>query len=126
MQFANAIWVQENEEKLSVEEDFLKQNVFFYDADIYKAVFDEDTLKSLNLWVEEKTGGRPSPRKSAVFQSKASSMPIEGNIRFNSASYTASNLGTLVLTIASVLAPDNKSKKCSPSIVSRYSSGGCK
>ena len=58
LQFANAIWVQENEEKLSVEEDFLKQNVFFYDADIYKAVFDEDTLKSLNLWVEEKTGGR--------------------------------------------------------------------
>lgn len=55
---ANAIWFQDGEERLTVEESFLKKNAAYYDADIYKALFDADTLKNINAWAAEKTGGK--------------------------------------------------------------------
>ena len=51
---ANSIWFKEGG-AIDVEEDFLQTNANYYDASIYRAPFDESTLKDINLWVKEKT-----------------------------------------------------------------------
>ena len=51
---ANSIWFKEGG-AIDVEEDFLQTNANYYDASIYRAPFDEATLKDINLWVKEKT-----------------------------------------------------------------------
>ena len=53
---ANSIWFREDD-RLQVKEDFLQANADFYGADIYKAPFDNSTLKAVNNWVSEKTDG---------------------------------------------------------------------
>lgn len=55
---ANAIWIRDEGKKLTVEESFLKKNADYYHADVYQAAFDEKTLRSMNLWAEEKTEGK--------------------------------------------------------------------
>ena len=53
---ANGIWYK-NVPSLHVQEDFLKYNKTFFDAAVYKAPFNDSTLKNINAWVEENTDG---------------------------------------------------------------------
>ena len=53
---ANAIWFRDRE-GLFFEEDFLQTNADWYDAGLYRAPFDDSTLKEINEWVEAKTDG---------------------------------------------------------------------
>ena len=53
---ANAIWFRDRE-GLFFEEDFLQTNADWYDARLYRAPFDNSTLKEINEWVEAKTDG---------------------------------------------------------------------
>ena len=53
---ANSIWFRDDK-TLTVEEDFLQANADYYGASIYKAAFDANTLKDINAWVKENTGG---------------------------------------------------------------------
>lgn len=56
LSIANSIWFLDDEE-LSVNQDFLDINSETYQAEIYKAAFDEQTLKDINNWVSNKTDG---------------------------------------------------------------------
>lgn len=51
---ANSIWFK-SDGSIDVEENFLQKNADYYDASIYRAAFDEGTLKEINLWVKVKT-----------------------------------------------------------------------
>jgi serpin B len=51
---ANSIWFKDDK-TLTVEKDFLQTNADYYGASIYKALFDEKTLKDINAWVSDKT-----------------------------------------------------------------------
>lgn len=53
---SNSIWFRDAD-FLHVEDAFLEKNYQYYDADIYKAPFDDTTLKDINHWVEQKTDG---------------------------------------------------------------------
>ena len=53
---SNSIWMRDAE-FLHVKEDFLKKNFQYYNADVYKAPFDNTTLKDVNHWIENKTDG---------------------------------------------------------------------
>lgn len=53
---ANAIWFRDRE-GLFFEEDFLQTNADWYGAGLYRAPFDDSTLKEINEWVETKTDG---------------------------------------------------------------------
>ena len=53
---ANSIWFKD-EKELTVNKDFLQINKDYYDADVYKAPFDENTKKDINAWVKDKTKG---------------------------------------------------------------------
>ncbi len=57
MSLANSIWFKDAED-LTVEQDFLQMNKDYYDADVYKALFDESTKDDINTWVHEKTNGQ--------------------------------------------------------------------
>ena len=58
LKLANAIWFNEDGQQLKVEDDFLRKNALYYNADIYKAPFNKNTLQSINAWTEEKTDGK--------------------------------------------------------------------
>ncbi len=68
---ANSIWFKD-EERLMVEKAFLQTNKDYYDAEIYKAPFDDSTKNDMNAWVNEKTDGQiqklleEKPPKGAV------------------------------------------------------------
>lgn len=68
---ANSIWFKD-EESLTIEKDFLKVNKDYYNADVYKAPFDESTKEAINDWVKDKTSGmietllEEAPDKDAV------------------------------------------------------------
>ncbi|MCM1307211.1 MAG: serpin family protein [Butyrivibrio sp.] len=49
---ADSIWIRDG---FDVSGDFLKTNSAFYDASVYKAPFDEQTVKDINKWVYDKT-----------------------------------------------------------------------
>ena len=53
---ANSIWFN-SRDSFSVNEDFIKKIAANYDADIFKADFDDATLKDINDWVKGKTDG---------------------------------------------------------------------
>ena len=53
---SNSIWFRDAE-FLHVEEDFLKTNYRYYNADVFKAPFDDTTLEDINSWVEQSTDG---------------------------------------------------------------------
>lgn len=57
VQVANSIWFKDDE-SLSVEKGFLQDNADYYNSGIYRAAFDETTLKDINNWVKDKTEGR--------------------------------------------------------------------
>ena len=54
LSLANSIWFTEDE-RFTVNQDFLQTNADYYGADIYKAPFDNQTLQDINNWVKEKT-----------------------------------------------------------------------
>ena len=57
LNMANSIWFRDEENRLTVKEDFLQKNKDFYGADVYKSVFDDTTVKDINYWVAQKTDG---------------------------------------------------------------------
>ena len=54
LRLANSIWFRDDE-RFTVNEDFLAQNEAWYNADIYKAPFDSSTVKAVNNWVSDAT-----------------------------------------------------------------------
>lgn len=56
LHIANSLWLTEDE-RFSVEQDFLQTNATYYDADIYRAAFDDATCREINTWVEDNTDG---------------------------------------------------------------------
>ena len=56
LHLANGIWFRDDP-AFTVEESFLQTNADFYGAGIYKAPFDNTTLKDINRFVEENTNG---------------------------------------------------------------------
>lgn len=57
LQIANSIWFRDDAERLTVEADFLQTNADYYGASAYRAPFDEQTVKDINRWVQQKTDG---------------------------------------------------------------------
>ena len=53
---ANSIWFK-NDGKFAMKDHFLDQAVGFYNADVFLAPFDEQTLADINLWVNDETNG---------------------------------------------------------------------
>jgi len=56
LSLANSIWFRDDD-RLSVNQEFLQLNADYYDASVYKAAFNEATLKEINDWVGDKTDG---------------------------------------------------------------------
>ena len=56
LSLANSIWFTEDE-RFTVNQDFLQTNADYYGADIYKTPFDKHTLKDINNWVKQNTDG---------------------------------------------------------------------
>ena len=56
LSLANSIWFRDDE-RFTVNEDFLQINADYYGAGAYKAPFDNSTKKDINNWVKEKTDG---------------------------------------------------------------------
>ncbi len=53
---ANSIWLRDDE-RLTVEEAFLDANSRYYDAEVFKAPFDDGTVQDINNWVKNETDG---------------------------------------------------------------------
>ena len=53
---ANSIWFRDSD-RLEIKDDFLKTNVDYLDAQIYKAAFDQNTVSDINAWVDNNTDG---------------------------------------------------------------------
>lgn len=56
LSLANSIWFTEDE-RLSVNQDFLQTNADYYGADVYKTPFNNQTCKDINNRVKQKTDG---------------------------------------------------------------------
>ncbi len=56
LSLANSIWFTDDD-RFTVNENFLQTNADYFGADVYKSPFDGTTLKDINLWVEQKTDG---------------------------------------------------------------------
>lgn len=54
LSLANSIWFRDHE-RLKVERNFLQTNADYFGASVYKAPFDETTVKDINAWVKEHT-----------------------------------------------------------------------
>lgn len=54
---ANAVWLRDAD-RLQVSEDYLQRVRYFFNADVYKAPFDPQTVKEINRWCSKKTDGR--------------------------------------------------------------------
>ena len=52
---ANSIWVCDDSEQLQVKDDFLQTNADYYNASVFKAPFDDSTVKDINKWVKKNT-----------------------------------------------------------------------
>lgn len=51
---ANSIWFTDDE-RFTVNQDFLQLNADYYGADIYRTPFDNSSIKDINNWVKNKT-----------------------------------------------------------------------
>jgi serpin B len=56
LSLANSIWFTDDE-RFTVNQDFLQTNADYYGADIFKAPFNKQTCKDINTWVKNKTDG---------------------------------------------------------------------
>ena len=54
LKLANSIWFTDDE-RFTVNKDFLQTNADYYNPEIYKAPFNDQTLKDINNWVNYKT-----------------------------------------------------------------------
>ena len=57
MHIANSIWARDDAARLSVPDAFLRTTKSYYNADFYKAPFDETTVEDINSWVNDNTKG---------------------------------------------------------------------
>jgi len=57
LSIANSIWFCDNENRLTVEKNFLQKNADYYNAAAYMCPFDDQTLKDINDWVKTNTDG---------------------------------------------------------------------
>lgn len=57
LHLANSIWFRDDENRLTVNPDFLQKNADYYGAGAYKRPFDQQTLQEVNDWVKENTNG---------------------------------------------------------------------
>lgn len=80
---ANSIWFKDTE-NLMIEEGFLQTNKDYYNAEVYKAPFDDSTKNDINAWVNEKTDGQikellreKPPENSALYLINALSFDAE-------------------------------------------------
>lgn len=51
---ANSIWIRDDE-RLAVQENYLKRMKDFYNAGVYRSAFDSKTVEEINNWVSEQT-----------------------------------------------------------------------
>lgn len=56
LSLANSIWFRDRAD-FTVNQDFLQTNADYYGAGVFKAPFDDSTLKAINGWVEDNTDG---------------------------------------------------------------------
>ena len=56
LSLANSIWFTDDE-RFSVNQDFLQTNADYYGADIFRAPFNKQTCKDINTWVKKNTDG---------------------------------------------------------------------
>ena len=54
LNLANSIWFTEDN-RFTVNQDFLQTNADYYGADIYQAPFDDQTCRDINNWVKQNT-----------------------------------------------------------------------
>ncbi len=54
---ANSVWFRDDAERLAVNDQFIADAEGYFDADIFKAAFDDGTVKDINRWCSEKTDG---------------------------------------------------------------------
>lgn len=54
---ANSVWFRDDADRLTVEQSFLDVCADYYGADLFRAPFDDSTLKDLNAWVSDRTDG---------------------------------------------------------------------
>ncbi len=54
---ANSIWTKDSDSRFHVNEDFLQKNADWYGAEVYRAPFDDSTVKDINSWVKKHTDG---------------------------------------------------------------------
>ena len=52
LKIANSIWFRDEENRLTVKKDFLQKNADYYQAEVYKAPFTDNTLADINKWVK--------------------------------------------------------------------------
>ncbi|MBO5261544.1 MAG: serpin family protein [Clostridia bacterium] len=55
LEIANSIWFKSGE--ITVNDSFLQTNKDYYDASVYEADFDKNTVKDINSWVNQNTDG---------------------------------------------------------------------
>lgn len=56
LSLANSVWFRDDD-SLTIRQDFLQTNADYYGAGIYKAPFDDATLKQINDWTRDNTDG---------------------------------------------------------------------
>lgn len=56
LSIANSIWYRDSS-GVQIEEEFLQNNVNYYDAQVYKSPFDGTTVTDINNWVSNNTDG---------------------------------------------------------------------
>lgn len=56
LHLANSVWFADRQ-SLTVGEGFLQTNADYFDADVYRAPFDQSTCRDINNWVKDKTKG---------------------------------------------------------------------
>ena len=52
---ANSVWFRDEEDRLTVNDQFIVDAGAYFDADVFKAAFDKGTVKDINRWCSEKT-----------------------------------------------------------------------
>ncbi len=52
---ANSVWTRDDEERIKVYPEFLQKVVDYYSAEVFKAPFDDSTVKDINNWCDTNT-----------------------------------------------------------------------
>lgn len=67
---ANSIWVRDDESRINLKKEFAEINKRRYDADTFVTPFDEEAVKMLNNWVNDKTDGMINKIKESFSDSE--------------------------------------------------------